>query len=395
MDLYKSSLSVFAVGHGAADALPHQLVASDFALAALRGVRVRAATANTEVVYVGSHGVAADNGYPLPAGEEVEIPIDDPSQVYVISPSAPNSSQSITLSGTSTAATFTLSFDGETTAPIAVTAAGSDVQAALAAVLGADFSVSGGAGGPYTVSFTGGLAGRDVPLMTAAGIGPNEQQTISVGGVAGDQLVLTLGSASTSPLAYNATPAQVQGALASLAGVGAGNVSVAAGTPSGWVVTFHGALAATAVPAITGVCGQNEQQTVTLSSSVTGGTFTLTFGSAVSAAIAYDATPAQVQTALSALPGIGDGNVSVAAGTPSGWVVTFQGTLANAAQALLAGTGTELVGTDKTVTVAETVQGDSAAVTVTETQSPHAAPSVAIANVANASDGSQYSWLSA
>jgi hypothetical protein len=270
------------------------------------------------------------------------------------------------------------------------------VATALEAVIGTgNCSVSGSAGGPYTVTFTGALAGQDVSSLSGAGTGPNEQQTIEItGGSAGDQLVLTLGSASTSPLAYNASAAQVAAALEALAGVGNGNVSVTAAT-GGWVVEFIGALAKTAVSAISGVCGKNEQQSVALDASVTGGTFTLALGSAVSAAIAYNAAPANVQTALEAVTGIGAGNVSVAAGTPSGWVITFQGTLANSAVALLIGDGTNLVGTITAVTVTEVVVGDSELVAVTETQAPHADPTVTVASVANASDGSQYSWLSA
>lgn len=51
------------------------------------GVRLKADIANTGVVYVGKSDVtagtvAATDGYPLSAGEEVAIPIDDATKLY-------------------------------------------------------------------------------------------------------------------------------------------------------------------------------------------------------------------------------------------------------------------------------------------------------------------------
>ena len=53
------------------------------------GVRVKAVAGNAGIVYVGPKGVTADtadatDGYPLAAGEEVLIPIDNLNKVYVI-----------------------------------------------------------------------------------------------------------------------------------------------------------------------------------------------------------------------------------------------------------------------------------------------------------------------
>jgi len=57
----------------------------------LRGVKVKADSANsTNFVYVGLSGVTAGiaapttDGYKLAVNAEVEIPIDDPSKLYVI-----------------------------------------------------------------------------------------------------------------------------------------------------------------------------------------------------------------------------------------------------------------------------------------------------------------------
>lgn len=75
--------------------------------------------------------------------------------------------------------------------------------------------------------------------------------------------------------------------------------------------------------------GQNAIQTVGISGTPTGGTFTLAYAGQTTASIAYNATAAQVQSALEALSTIGVGNVSVAGGPGPGtaWVVTFQNAL--------------------------------------------------------------------
>ena len=85
-----------------------------------------------------------------------------------------NEVQTITLSAT--AGTFELSFDGDTTsAGLSDTSTFTDVASALAGLpsIGgaANVSVSGtgGAGGTFTVTFTGVLAGEDVPLMIGSG----------------------------------------------------------------------------------------------------------------------------------------------------------------------------------------------------------------------------------
>lgn len=83
---------------------------------------------------------------------------------------AVNEVQTVTISGTPTGGTFTLSFQGATTATIAYNAASSAVQSALQALstIGSgNATVSGSAGGPYTVTFVSGLGGQDVALLTA------------------------------------------------------------------------------------------------------------------------------------------------------------------------------------------------------------------------------------
>lgn len=83
-----------------------------------------------------------------------------------------------------------------------------------------------------------------------------------------------------------------------------------------------------------------------LTVAATGGQFKLSFGGDTTADLPYDATAAQVQTALRGLPSIGAGNVSVTGGPggPGGAVpygIFFEGSLAGAAQsAIVASSGT-------------------------------------------------------
>jgi hypothetical protein len=139
-----------------------------------------------------------------------------------------------------------------------------------------------------------------------------------------------------------------------------------------------------------------------------------------------------MQTALRALSSINGANVAVADGDPSGWVVEFIGTLAHTDASAITGDGTNLVGDVKTVTVLETVKGNTATVNVTEAVAGHLATvnitetvkgnlatvnvtetvqghlatvsvtmtqqgdagfTVTVTKVANASDGSNYSWI--
>lgn len=80
--------------------------------------------------------------------------------------------------------------------------------------------------------------------------------------------------------------------------------------------------------------GVNAVKTLTITGTPTGGTFTLTFGGQTTAAIAYNATAAQVQAALELLSSIGTGGV-VCAGGPlpgTGVTITFALTLAGKPQ---------------------------------------------------------------
>lgn len=489
MDIQQESVQEFVVGHGGAESASKPIVAAGHARKAYKSIRVRAATANTIAIYVGPAGVTTASGYPLPASEELEVKIEDPSRIHVVAAPAGNSQQVVTISGDAAGDTFTLTGDGGTTDPIdANAAAAATVETALEDVYGAgNVSVAGDAGGPYTVEYIGDLAGQDVTLMVGTGIGANEQQTVEItdgavgdvltltydgvdgtavpygasaailqavaletipalagnvsvsgagpyvvtflndlaatdvdaltgvcgrdelqtititGGEAGDMLVLTYDAVDADPVAYDADAVALQAALETIPAL-TDNVLVDGGGGSG-VVQFIGSLSRTNAAAISGVCGKNEKQTISLDESVTGGTFTLEAAAEITAGIAFDADGAGVQSALELLANIGAGQVSVTGPAGGPWEAEFNGTLARTDVVELIGDGTNLVGEIKTVTVVETVkghaavvaveetvQGRAATVTVTETQAGHANPTVAVTKT-DASAGSQYSWI--
>lgn len=104
------------------------------------------------------------------------------------------------------------------------------------------------------------------------------------------------------------------------------------------------------------VAGQDSSQTVTISNS-TGGTFTLTFDGQTTAAIAYNASAAAVQSALEALSSIGVGNVSVTGSNGGPYTVTFIGDFARTNVSTMTASGTSLVGAGHAVAVAVLTTG--------------------------------------
>ena len=102
----------------------------------------------------------------------------------------------------------------------------------------------------------------------------------------------------------------------------------------------------------------SEQQTVALGAA-TAGTIAITFDGATTAAIAFNATAAQVQAALEGLPNVNPGDVAVSGGPLPGTItLAFGGRYLgqNVPEVAVAPTGL----TGGTVTVATTVQGGSA-----------------------------------
>lgn len=104
--------------------------------------------------------------------------------------------------------------------------------------------------------------------------------------------------------------------------------------------------------------GTAEVQTLTKAGTISGGTFTLTFGGETTAAIAHDANAAAVAAALNALSTVFDaGGVTVTGGPFTGstpFTVTF-GDGGN--RAALTATTTELTGAGAGITIAEGTAG--------------------------------------
>lgn len=202
----------------------------------------------------------------------------------------------------------------------------------------------------------------------------DEEQTIAMTApVAGDRYRLVFDGETTDWLWVGDPVVNVQAALEGLASLGAGNIAVA-GTSlldGPITLTFQGDLAGTDVPLASGEGGTSEVQNVAIDETTMGGTFTLTFGGQTTIAIAFNASAADVQSALEALSTIGADNVEVTGGPGPGssWSVTFRGELAALPMSLLTGDGSSLTGGATTdVTVTETTAGEVKTITVVETQ---------------------------
>lgn len=85
----------------------------------------------------------------------------------------------------------------------------------------------------------------------------------------------------------------------------------------------------------------SEVQTVTITGTPTGGTFTLTYNGQTTAGIAFDAAAAAVQSALEALSNLAPGDVTVGGGPGPGtpYTVTFSTALGNVTQMTASGAG--------------------------------------------------------
>jgi len=104
----------------------------------------------------------------------------------------------------------------------------------------------------------------------------------------------------------------------------------------------------------------NAVQAVALTPGTSGGTFTLTFGGQTTAPIAYNATPAAVQSAVQALSSVGSGNAIVVSGVGGGWQVWFVGTMNGAYEPQMTANGAGLTGSGPGVAVTTLSAGGDA-----------------------------------
>lgn len=117
-----------------------------------------------------------------------------------------------------------------------------------------------------------------------------------------------------------------------------------------------------------GVAEVTEVQTISINDTVSGGTFTLTHDTNTSAPILYNATAAEVEAALGAAPVSQSVTVTGGPGPATDWIVTWD---AAGTQLPISGTGTNLTGGSITaVSITEVTQGQSGTETTQITVSP-------------------------
>lgn len=106
--------------------------------------------------------------------------------------------------------------------------------------------------------------------------------------------------------------------------------------------------------------GIDEVQTITITGSPTGGTWTATFRGQTATGLAYNITPDALETALEALTSVGAGNVRVTGSAGSSYVVTFLNDLGNQDVPAMTVSGAGLTGgTSPAVAVAQTTAGSA------------------------------------
>jgi hypothetical protein len=134
--------------------------------------------------------------------QSIYICSNQPVTLYINGASAV---QSITISGGVTGGTFTASYGGNTTTGVAWNAAAATLQTALQALasIGAGNAlVTGGAGGPYTVTFAGTLGLTPITTMTA-----------SAAGLTGGTPAIAVASVTTGVVPVQTEPLQANGAI--------------------------------------------------------------------------------------------------------------------------------------------------------------------------------------
>jgi hypothetical protein len=209
---------------------------------------------------------------------------------------------------------------------------------------------------------------RGQVMAELAGADEVQTVTLTTGGTLGGTYTLSFAGATTGAIAFNATAATVQTALQALGTVGTNNVTVSGTTPTtaGGVltVTFRNALGNQNVVAMTadgtnltgttpgitvatGTAGSgttNELQTVAASGTVSGGTFTVTYAGQTTSALAYNVSPADMQTALEALSNLDPGDVTVTGTAGVVYLLRFGGTKAGTDVAAVTITNTGITG---------------------------------------------------
>jgi hypothetical protein len=299
--------------------------------------------------------------------------------------------QTVVISGTPTSGWYTLTFtdsasDAHTTAPLAFNASESAVQTALRALPGLSAVTVATTG--TTPNFTHTITFVDVPNPTQL----TSTETFDAGSIAHNTTVAGSANAfkGSRTLEIDSDGSQlttIQTALANIAPQTQYAVNLYAITdsvPAAGVITidlidgiggavirddegFQNSLHFSAADLTTShksldalLTGANEVQTLTITGTPTGGTFTVTFDGQTTAAIAYNADAATVEAALELLSTIGTGNVTCGGGALPGTpvTITFTNALAKRDVPLATADGSGLTGgTTPDAAIALTTQG--------------------------------------
>ncbi|MDD4888312.1 MAG: hypothetical protein PHU85_00145 [Phycisphaerae bacterium] len=257
--------------------------------------------------------------------------------------------QTLTAATMADGGTFSLTFLDYTTSDLAWNAQAADVVAALRALTsigGANVDVAGGPiNSGFSIAFRLALGSDNQPQIIAnsslsasytptiatevhgSPAGISEVQEVFFANVTGGTFTLAFSGATTTAVAWNATAAQLKGALEAIGTVGTGNIMVEGSSP--WVFTFVGTLAgidqpllvvngASLTPTVTGgvtettkgLAARNEVHEFNLTTNADSGTWLLWFnGSSVE--VNYNSSAAQLETALEAVYGPGSAHVTL------------------------------------------------------------------------------------
>jgi len=259
--------------------------------------------------------------------------------------------QLVTISGSPTGGTFTLSLAGTASSAIAFNAAASVVQTAVAGlpsptgsgtIGAANVMVTGAAGGPYTITFIGTLSGTSVAQLvaSASALTGGTSPSVSVAAYSVPTVLASATANASGDFSFPQTLNPGPNDFTILAVDKAGNQSQAQAT---FVINR---------PPV----AQNTTQVIAITGSPTGGTFTLSLAGTASTALAFNAAATAVQSAIAGLPSplgsgtIGTANVSVTGGAGGPYTVTFIGNLAGTNVAQLVTTSSLTGGTSPAVT---------------------------------------------
>lgn len=165
---------------------------------------------------------------------------------------------------------------------------------------------------------------------------------------------------ATAPISATASAAQVRAGIEALPGL-AGNVAVA-GAKGGWIVSFTGALAGTRVPLLSGTVTDTAAQLIEVTA--TAGTYKLSFGGVETAPLPFNATEAEIEAALRAIPALGLGNLF-----PGNVFVGAAGQV-ESTRSYVVHLGGDLTGTNPPIGATSALSGPEAGVKITAQDPP-------------------------